>query len=166
MPAATNRSDLRATTIKEYDKLQKLLSSVDEDHAFAPHDSTCIKDVIGHRAHWTALFLGWYADGQAGKTVHFPAEGYKWNDLKRYNADLRKAQAGMSWDDTLAMLQDTHHQLVAFIDTHSEDDLYGAPMQGANNKWTTGRWAEATGSSHYRSAAKYVRAAIRSANKG
>ncbi|MCK0094599.1 ClbS/DfsB family four-helix bundle protein [Yoonia sp. F2084L] len=163
MPAATNKSDLRIVTEKEFNKLSGILENVTAAQAAAPYDETCIKDVIGHRAHWTQLFFGWYADGQAGKQVFFPAEGYKWNDLKRYNADLRQSQANLNWDDVQKMLQDSYHELIAFIDAHSDADLYGGPMKGANNKWTPGRWAEAAGPSHYRSAAKYVRATLRAA---
>ena len=125
------------------------------------HDETTIKDVIGHRAHWTEIFFGWYADGQAGKPVYMPAKGYKWNELKRYNADLRASQANLSWEDVQKMLQDSYDRLIDFIDTHDDAALYGGPMKGANNKWTTGRFAEASGPSHYRSAAKYARAVIR-----
>lgn len=164
MPAATNRADLRAVTVNEYDKLAKLITPLSALQAAVVHDATTIKDVIGHRAHWTQLFLGWYAEGQAGKPVYFPAKGYKWNDLKRYNADLRLKQQDMSWDDVRTMLQETHDNLLNFIDTHSEPQLYGGPMKGANNKWTPGRWAEAAGASHYRSAAKYVRAALKAAS--
>lgn len=161
MPAATGKAELRTVTIDEFVKLTKLLEAVSEVKSGVSHDNATIKDVIGHRAHWTLLFLGWYSDGQAGKPVYFPAEGYKWTDLKRYNADLRNTQADLSWDDVKAMLHDSHTQLVSFIDAHSNADLYGGPMKGANNAWTTGRWAEAAGASHYRSAAKYMRAAMR-----
>lgn len=113
---------------------------------------------MGHRAHWIDLFLGWYRDGQAGRTVHFPAPGYKWNQLRAYNAKLRADQAGSSWADTCALLAEKHEALRAFVADHTDDVLYGGPMQGARNDWTTGRWAEATGPSHYRSAAKYIRA--------
>ena len=161
MPAATNKADLRNITQKEFAKLSSLLEAVDEVHAQINHDGTTIKDVIAHRAHWTGLFFGWYNDGQAGKTVYFPAEGYKWSDLKRYNADLRERQTDLSWDDVQKMLQDSYHKLINFIDAHDDAALYGGPMKGANNKWTPGRWAEAAGASHYRSASKYVRAVIR-----
>ena len=163
MPAAKTCADLRAVTIQEYDKLAKLIAPLSAAQAMKVHDTTTIKDVIGHRAHWTQLFFGWFADGQAKKEVFFPAQGYKWNDLKRYNADLRKSQAELSWDDVKAMLDDSYHRLIAFIDGHTDADLYGGPMKGANNAWTAGRWAEAAGASHYRSAAKYVRAALRAA---
>ena len=165
MPAATTRTDLLEVADKEFAKLEKLLTTVSPDIAMQlDEDDTSIKDIVGHRAHWIDLFLGWYSDGQAGHEVAFPAPGYKWNDLKRYNADLRSAQADLGWTEALELLEDNHAKLMGFIDTHNDDELYGGPMQGGNNKWTTGRWAEAAGPSHYRSAAKYIRARLRTLN--
>lgn len=164
MPAATSKGDLIAVTDKEYAKLQKLLSDIQDDLALQKdQDDTSIKDVIGHRAHWIELFLGWYADGQAGKEVFFPAKGYKWNELKKYNANLRAQQANLSWSGAKALLQNNHEKLREFMVSHSDQQLYGGPMKGANNDWTPGRWAEAAGPSHYRSAAKYIRARLREA---
>jgi len=160
--AAQNKTELRAISEQEFAKLAKLVDGLDPDVAQEKRaDDTSIKDVIGHRAHWIDLFLGWYADGQAGKTVYFPAEGYKWSDLKRYNADLRTRQANLDWPGAVALLQANHARLIAFIDDHSDADLYDGPMKGAKNAWTTGRWAEAAGPSHYRSASKYIRAVKR-----
>ncbi len=162
MPAATNKSDLIAVTQKEYDKLQKLIAPLDEAVAMHKIDDVSIKDIIGHRAHWISLFLGWYHDGQAGKEVHFPAPSYKWNELPRYNAALRETQADMSWDDACDLLARNTNKLLDFMETRDDAALYGRPMKGANNNWTTGRWAEAAGASHFRSAAKYIRKAIKS----
>ncbi|PJI84303.1 hypothetical protein BC777_3845 [Yoonia maricola] len=160
--AATSKTELIAVTQKEYAKLQKLTASIDAPTAMQKREEdTSIKDVIAHRAHWIALYLDWYADGLAGKTVYFPAEGYKWNDLKRYNADLRARQADMDWPQAVALLQANYDQLMAFLQRTSDAQLYGGPMQGANNKWTPGRWAEAAGPSHFRSAAKYLRGCLR-----
>lgn len=161
MPAKT-KSDLSAVTAKEFAKLDKLIAPIPADVAMIKRDEdTSIKDVIAHRAHWIDLFLGWYRSGQAGEQVHFPAKGYKWNELKRYNADLRARQAALNWDEARAMLADRHGALSALIDALDEDALYGAPMAGARNAWTTGRWAEAAGPSHYRSAAKAIRTWLR-----
>lgn len=156
--AATNKSDLIAITEKEFATLGTLIAPIPAAVALAKNaDDTSIKDIIAHRAHWITLFLGWYADGLAGRTVHFPAEGYKWNDLKRYNADLRARQADLGWDEAKSLLADNHAMLMTFLSERSDKALYGAPMQGAKNAWTPGRWAEAAGASHYRSAAKYIR---------
>ncbi|MCP3937387.1 MAG: ClbS/DfsB family four-helix bundle protein [Actinomycetia bacterium] len=161
MPATT-KDQLLLVCHKEFAKLEKTLEQVGSAMSLAKDpDDTCIKDVVAHRAHWIDLFLGWYEDGLAGKEVFFPAEGYKWNDLKRYNADVRLEQVDVGWDQARAMLVLAHGDLVNLIESCSQRDLYGGPMAGANNHWTTGRWAEAAGPSHYRSAAKYVRSRLR-----
>lgn len=158
MPAATTKSDLLSVTLKDYGKLQDLIEKVPEAAALAKDDDgASIKDIIGHRGHWIELFLGWYGDGQAGKDVFFPAKGYKWNELKAYNADLRKTQETLGWTEAVSLLQANHEKLVDLIESLDEKALYAGPMKGANNDWTTGRWAEAAGPSHYRSAAKYIR---------
>ncbi len=162
--AATSKAELLNITQKEFGKLAKLIDTIDADTAMEKKDEgTSIKDVVAHRAHWIDLFLGWYTDGLSGKTVSFPAEGNKWNDLKRYNADLRERQSELDWPKAVALLQASFAKLVAFIRGCSEEDLYGGPMKGANNNWTPGRWAESAGPSHFRSASKYIRASIRSA---
>jgi len=162
MPAATTKSDLRAVTEKEFAKLEKLMAPLAAEQAMRKReDDTSIKDVIAHRAHWLALFFGWYRDGQAGRAVQFPAPGYKWSELKAYNAQLRADQAGLDWDTARAMLRKEHDALLDFIARHDEEALYGSPMKGARNDWTTGRWAEAAGPSHYRSAAKWIRACLK-----
>lgn len=161
MPA-TNKTDLIEVTRKEFSKLDKLIQPLEAALALQPdQDGWRIKDVVAHRAHWIELFLGWYADGQAGKTVYFPAEGYKWNELKRYNADLRQRQADLGWADAVTLLRTDHQRLLMFLEAHSDAELYGGPMKGAYNHWTPGRWAEAAGPSHYRSASKYIRAVLR-----
>lgn len=165
--AAKTRSELLDVTEREFEKLDTLVGPLEADIAMDKGaEETSIKDVIAHRAHWIDLFLGWYADGLAGRTVHFPAEGYKWSDLGRYNADLRARQSGMDWPAALAMLRNRHNRLLAFLRARSEAEMYGGPMRGANNAWTPGRWAEAAGPSHYRSASKYVRARLRQRKEG
>ncbi|GAA0778057.1 ClbS/DfsB family four-helix bundle protein [Roseibium denhamense] len=164
MPAQTKQELLNAAEA-EFEKLTTIMDDLpamlrlEQDEAgIAP------KDILGHRAHWIELFLGWYRDGQAGRKVFFPAGGYKWNETKRYNADLRARQKGLSWSSARALLETNHVELLALIESLTDQQLYGAPMKGSNNKWTTGRWAEAAGSSHYRSATKYLRQRLRAAN--
>lgn len=137
--AAENKDDLIAITEKEFAKLDSLIGPIGADTAMMKlEDDTTIKDIIGHRADWIALFIGWYADGQAGKTVYFPAKGYKWNDLKRYNADLRARQSDLDWPGATALLRSRHTDLMAFIANLSEGALYGGPMKGARNTGTLG----------------------------
>ena len=162
MPAALDKAELLWVTETEWEKLSAVLARVPDNAALiADEDETTIKDIVAHRAHWIDLFLGWYRDGADGKEVYFPAKNHKWNDLKRYNRDLRLRQKDMSWDQAKQDLFKGHLTLLDFLNGLSETDLYGGPMPGAKNTWTTGRWAEAAGPSHYRSAAKYIRQRLR-----
>ncbi len=163
--AAKSKQELLLLALKEFEKLYRLLDILPaglrlelDDEGVSP------KDIVAHRAHWIDLFLGWYLDGQEEKTVYFPAEGYKWNETKRYNADLRARQKGMTWTEAGALLERNHNKLLRLIESLSDDQLYSAPMKGANNAWPTGRWAEAAGPSHFRSATKYFRQRIRRFN--
>lgn len=165
MPAAKTKSELLTVTAKEYVKMTSLIAPLDAAQAALGENGVSIKDVIAHRAHWITLFLGWYADGQANKKVFFPARGYKWNELKRYNADLRAKQANMSWEEAKVFLDQTYSDLLAFMDGHNDDALYGGPMKGANNAWTPGRWSEAAGPSHFRSATQYIRKTLKQAQE-
>lgn len=157
MPAKS-KQELLCVTRAEYQKLQKVLDELPTMLRLEKdEDDVSPKDIVGHRAHWIQLFLGWYQDGQDGKEVWFPAKGYKWNEIKRYNADLRLNQAGLSWQSARSLLDTGHAELVVLMESLGEEQLYGGAMKGANNNWTTGRWAEAAGPSHYRSAGKYLR---------
>lgn len=149
---------------KEFTKLLRLAEALEVDVLSKDEEGTSIKDVVVHRAHWIGLFLGWYNDGQAGKEVFFPAKGYKWNELKRYNRELRAESKDVDWPGAMRRLKNAHKKLVCFLEELSDKELYGGAMKGANNKWTPGRWAEAAGPSHYRSAAKYIRMRQRSAS--
>lgn len=163
MPA-TCKTDLLNVTLREFAKLTDILDRVPVAAQLAPDpeaEGTTLKDIIGHRAHWIALFLGWYAEGQKGKQPDLPAPGYKWNELKRFNADLRLAQVDLTWDDARALLERNHQALLSLLNNLDDTALYAVPMPGGNNKWTTGRWAEAAGPSHYRSASKYIRARLK-----
>ncbi|MEM8814415.1 MAG: ClbS/DfsB family four-helix bundle protein [Pseudomonadota bacterium] len=162
--AAGSKKELLELTEKEFARLDAMIDGLGAAAAGRKYaEDTSIKDVVGHRAHWITLFLGWYRDGLAGEEVHFPAKGYKWNQLKEYNRSLRARQAKLSWRGAKKLLRAKHDELLAFIEEHSDKELYGGPMQGANNQWTPGRWAEAAGPSHYRSAVKFIRQCLKSA---
>ncbi len=163
MPAATTKADLMSACENEFAKLSTVIDGLDDKTAMRPfEDGLTIKDVVGHRAHWIDLWLGWEEAGRLGKPVQMPAEGYKWNELNALNAAVRKSQSVLSWHDAKTLLRDRHKALLARLDAMTEAELYGGPMIGGNGRWTAGRYAESAGSSHYRSAAKVIRGWLRS----
>ncbi|MEO1483438.1 MAG: ClbS/DfsB family four-helix bundle protein [Myxococcota bacterium] len=162
MPAATSKAALLAVTEKEFDHLWTTLSDIDERSALEPDaDGTSIRDVVVHRAHWIELYLGWYRDGVAGKPVETPAPGYKWNQLKAYNAKVREQNRNVTWKTAKQRLRRKHTALLKLLSSLSDQELYGAKKFDWTNTWTLGRWGESSGASHYRSARGFVRKHLR-----
>ena len=157
--AATTKADLIAVTEKEFAKLQAALEDVDGALATTPHpqDKITIKDTVLHRVHWINLFFKWRRDGMAGKAVEIPAPGYKWNQLKAYNAKIREETQDVPWPNARDRLKRAHAKFLKLLNELDEKELYGKSPHAWTNKWTLGRWAESSGPSHYRSAAKYIR---------
>lgn len=165
MPAATNKTDLIAVFDRDLAKLSKTLDRVDEEQSIlsTSDDDTTIKGVIAHRTHWIGMFLGWYEDGVAGREVHVPAKGYKWNQLKEYNAPLYARGNETPWADLLSEFRAACDKLRSFIEAQDDASLYGSGTHRWTGKWTLGRFAEASGPSHFRSANTYIRKALRNA---
>ena len=162
MPAAKNRLELLTVTKNEFAKLTRILETVSENNAVQSIDGAeTILDIVLHRANWVHLFLGWVEDGRAGKQVSTPAEGYKWNQLKAYNAAVRQQYAEVGWVEARERLEAAHAALMTFIRDETDDTLYVPHLHPWMNDWTIGRWAEASGGSHYRSASKYIRSVLR-----
>jgi len=165
MPAATDKSDLLTIFDRDLANLFKTLDGVDEAKAAlsAPDDDTTIKGVIAHRTHWIGMFFGWYEDGVADREVHVPAKGYKWNQLKEYNAPLYAKGNKTPWKELLSDFEAACKKLRRFIEVQQDDTLYTSGAYAWTGKWTLGRFAEASGPSHFRSANTYIRKALRSA---
>jgi hypothetical protein len=160
--AATNRTDLIAVIEKEYAKLRALIDPISEETALVTDvEGWSIRDVIAHRTHWSGLFLAWKEGGKAGHDVQTPAPGYKWNQLKAYNATVIAAAVDRGWDVVRADLHTAHARMMAYLQEADDAELYTPGLYPWMNTWTLGRWAEAAGSSHYRSAAKAIRKMLR-----
>ncbi|WP_299323634.1 ClbS/DfsB family four-helix bundle protein [Parasphingopyxis sp.] len=165
MPAATDREALLAVHDKEYAKLIKTLDRIDAQTALlaAPDDDWRIKDIVAHRAHWIGLFFTWYDGGKAGEAVETPAPGYKWNKLKSYNAMVKDTYSGLDWVEVRRTLGTREKKLRDFIAAQDDAKLYTQHLYPWLNKWTLGRWAEASGASAFRSATKVIRSILRKA---
>jgi len=145
MAAAHNKSELMKVTAKEWDRIYPLLKDLPEELAVLPdEEGFSIKDVVVHRAHWIGLFLRCYHDGWETLDALFPKKSYRRSDLKRYSLALRQREKDVSWPEALARLDAAQEELVALIDTLSDAQLYGGPMAGSHNSWSTWRWTKSS----------------------
>lgn len=89
--------------------------------------------------------------------------GYGCNEQGGIAADHGTAMGQTVSAAARAALRNAHDRLTAQLTALSDAELYGGPMKGGGSLWTTGRWAEAAGPSHYRSTAKFIRGELCSA---
>jgi len=163
MPAAVSKAEFLAVFDRERAKLERLLESVDETRSRLSDDGVSIKAVIGHRIHWMDLFWSWYDAGVKGAPVQTPAPGFKWNQLKAYNAPIYAAAETEPWSTLASRFSQTADRFRTRFDALSEEDAYGPSAYAWTNDWTVGRWAESAAPSHFRSAAKVVRKILKTA---
>nr|WP_272209991.1 ClbS/DfsB family four-helix bundle protein [Marinicella sp. W31]MDC2875841.1 ClbS/DfsB family four-helix bundle protein [Marinicella sp. W31] len=165
MPAAKNKSELLTAFDKDLAKLRKTLAVVGEETSAlsSPDDATTIKGIIAHRTHWMGMLHRWYEDGVAGRRVFVPAEGYKWNQLKAYNAPIYLEGNNTPWAELLLNFENASETLRTFIVSQDNHELYTHGAHAWTGKWTLGRYIEASGPSHFRSANSYIRKILRTA---
>ncbi|WP_306117156.1 MULTISPECIES: ClbS/DfsB family four-helix bundle protein [unclassified Roseitalea] len=167
MPAATSQHELLTVFDKEHARLTRTLDGITEAKSMlsAPGETATIKGVIAHRTHWIGLFFAWVEASRAGKPVQTPAPGVKWTQLKAYNAPIYEDANRCDWAVLRTAFEAQAMRLRAFIAANGDEVLYVAGLYPWMNKWTLGRWAEASGPSHFRSANTYIRKVLREAGR-
>ncbi|EFN7147835.1 colibactin self-protection protein ClbS, partial [Escherichia coli] len=99
---------------------------------------------------WGELVLHWHDQEAKGKTIIFPEEGFKWNELGRLAQKFYRDYEDITeYEVLLARLKENKQQLVALIERFSNDELYGKPWY---NKWTRGRMIQFNTASPYKNA--------------
>ncbi len=166
MPAAKNKQELLEATRKELDKLKETISKADPEQAeyFDKEIEASIKSIISHRMEWIRMFFGWYQDGIDQKEPQVPAPGYKWNQLKELNAKIWERDEKKKWNQICEDFETESQKLIEFIESQDNKTLYTPKLYEWLNKWTLGRWLEASGSSHFRSANKNIKKILKKIN--
>ena len=72
-------------------------------------------DVLAHLHAWQVLCEGWIDAARLGGEVHYPAQGYSWNELESLNESLYGAHAGRSYDAVREALIESHRLLLALV---------------------------------------------------
>ena len=162
MPAAQSKTEFLTVFDKELAKLERLLDTMTPEQADWSDDDVSIKGLIAHRIHWLDLFWGWYDAGADGQAVQTPAPGVKWNQLKAYNAPIYASGQDQDWAVLKTRFLKTAASFRDRIDVLEDQELYTTHQYDWTNDWTLGRWAESSGPSHFRSAAKAIRKILKS----
>lgn len=98
---------------------------------------------LAYQLGWTNLLLQWEQDEQAGKTVHTPAEGYKWNDLGGLYRQFYRQYGGLTLQEAQNRLREQTALICRWLDKLTEAELFEPNQRKwANNaaQWPVWKW--------------------------
>lgn len=161
MQRPTTKDELLVTIQIDYQAL------LDQVQRFSPVEQQmpgvngewAVKDILTHLSVWEQLFLGWYQAGVRGETPVTPAPGHTWGwkSLGELNQRIFLEHQAQSPAETAQALAASHEQVVALIQTLSEEELFTPGRYGWLGKATLEASIRANTYNHYRWATKLIR---------
>ena len=105
MTIPNTRSELTELTRSTFEKLRAELEVAGSGvGSLSCVDDWRVKDLLAVRAWWTENVIDWIEAGMRGESPITPAEGYRWNETPRLNADVVKAARRESYRSVRARL--------------------------------------------------------------
>jgi len=117
-----------------HDEVQAFVASLtkDERAAVGTRESWATKDTFAHLAEWQARFAEQLAASLRGETTP------TYDDIDEANAEIFASYQGQSWDDVMGRFERGRRELLAHIQSFTEDDLASTqkfPWQNGQPLW-------------------------------
>lgn len=163
MARPLNKTQLLSAIQKEYGALEKFLAPLTpEQLAYCPAPGAwAVKDILAHLYEWQQMLFNWYATGLRGETPAVPAPGYKWSQLPALNHSIYEKYCAVPPTEALALLRQSHQQMVEFIQGLSEIDLTTPGLFTWMNQNTLLAYCNSTTAAHYVWALKQAKTALK-----
>ncbi|MDH6365541.1 hypothetical protein M2139_002547 [Enterococcus sp. PF1-24] len=170
MARPTTKTDLLEAATTQYEKLQDLIQSMSEEEQaaaflFEDRDKN-LRDVLIHLHEWQNMMKKWYQVGTIeGGTPATPAEGYTWRTTPELNQKIWQDYQKTSLTEAKELLATTHAEVLALIQQHSNEEIFGKKVYAWTKTSTLGAYFIGATSSHYDWAMKKIRKQIRLTKK-
>ena len=175
MPRATTKSDLLIAANEQFDKLWKLIDTMSDEQqnaAFGSEMATAgkethwgrdknLRDVLVHLYEWHRLLLNWINANRTGGKKPFLPEPYNWKTYPQMNVGFWEKHQHTSLSDAKQMVKESHREVMALIETFSNDELFAKKMFDWTGTSTLGAYCVSATSSHYDWAMKKLKVHIR-----
>ena len=160
MPIPKSRADLRESVQTTYVKLAAELDVAGPRAGSLPCvDDWTIKDLLAVRLWWTEQVVAWIEAGRRGETPVTPAEGYRWKETPRLNADIVRRSRRQSYRSIREQLQRGYEQVVSTIDELNDRELLDVGVFAWAGKYPVARWLSINTARQYTTARTFVRRA-------
>ena len=162
MAIPNTRAELTDLTSSTFKKLKAELEAAGPQvGALSCVDDWSVKDLLVVRAWWTENVVEWIEAGRRGGIPLTPAEGYRWNETPRLNADIVRAARRESYRSVHARLERGFERVMHTIDVLDDTELLGVGVYEWAGKYPISRWISINTARQYTTARTFIRRALR-----
>jgi hypothetical protein len=156
MPRPTSKQELLELAGINFNKLLDFIDSLPEkiktqtytNNELNDRDKT-VADVLCHLYEWHQLLLNWIKANRKGDAAPFLPEPYNWKTYPAMNVELWKKHQNTSLDDAKKMLKKSHKDVMALIETFSNEELFSKKFFPWTGTSSLGAYCVSATSSHY-----------------
>ena len=165
MPRPTSKSDLIQAATDQFAKLWTLIDEMSDEEKSAdivPNErDKNVRDVLAHLYEWHCLLLNWIRSNTNGNPAPFLPAPYNWKTYPQMNVVFWEKHQNTSYTDAETMLKKTHKEVMAIIETFSNEDLFSKGAFDWTGTTTLGSYCVSATSSHYDWAMKDIKKALK-----
>nr|WP_298679175.1 ClbS/DfsB family four-helix bundle protein [uncultured Treponema sp.] len=165
MPRPTSKSDLIQAANDQFAKLWTLIGEMSDEEKSAdivPNErDKNVRDVLAHLYEWHCLLLNWIRSNTNGNPAPFLPAPYNWKTYPQMNVVFWEKHQNTSYTDAETMLKKTHKEVMAIIETFSNEDLFSKGAFDWTGTTTLGSYCVSATSSHYDWAMKDIKKALK-----
>ena len=161
MPRPTTKADLIQAANDQFAKLWTLIGEMSDKEKSAdivPNErDKNVRDVLAHLYEWHCLLLNWIRSNTNGNPVPFLSAPYNWKTYPQMNVAFWEKHQSTSYTDAETMLKKTHKEVMALIETFSNEALFAKGVFDWTGTTTLGSYCVSATSSHYNWAFKDIK---------
>ena len=165
MPRPTTKSDLIQAANEQFAKLWTLIGEMSDEEKRAdivPNErDKNVRDILVHLYEWHCLLLNWIRSNTNGNPAPFLPAPYNWKTYPQMNVVFWEKHQSTSYTDAETMLNKTHKEVMALIETFSNEDLFSKGAFDWTGTTTLGSYCVSATSSHYDWAIKDIKKALK-----
>ena len=165
MPGPATKADLIQASNQQFAKLRTLIDGMTDKEKSAdifPNErDKNVRDVLVHLYEWHCLLLNWIRSNTKGKPTAFLPESYNWKTYPAMNVGFWKKHRGTPYTAAESMLKKTHKEVMALIETFSDEELFFKGTFDWTGTTTLGSYCVSATSSHYDWAIKDIKKALK-----
>ena len=165
MPRPTTKADLIQAANEQFAKLWTLIGEMSDEEKSAdivPNErDKNVRDVLVHLYEWHCLLLNWIRSNTNRNPAPFLPAPYNWKTYPQMNVVFWEKHQNTSYTDAETMLKKTHKEVLALIETFSNEALCSKGTFDWTGTTTLGSYCVSATSSHYDWAIKDIKKALK-----